>query len=87
MKKSPLSPMKPLPSPYISPQPMTRNAMVATANTTKFLEMMLTVFLARAKPDSTSANPRFMKNTSIAASNTHTVSMTTFMSMKPLLLC
>ena len=44
----------------------------------KFFERMLTVFLARQNPDSTSANPRFMKNTSDAVIKTHTVSMPTF---------
>ena len=44
------------------------------ANTMKFLERMLTVFLARQKPDSTSAKPRFMKNTSDAVISTQTVS-------------
>ena len=40
---------------------------------TKFFIRMLAVFLTRVKPASTSAKPGCMKNTSIAASNIHTV--------------
>jgi len=36
------------------------------AKTMKFFERMFTVFFARQKPDSTSANARFMKSTSAA---------------------
>ena len=43
----------------------------------KFLERMLTVFFDRQKPDSTSAKPRFMKNTSEAVSTTQMVSSAT----------
>ena len=43
----------------------------------KFFERMLTVFLDRQKPDSTSAKPRFMKNTSEAVSTTQIVSRAT----------
>ena len=46
----------------------------------KFFERMLTVFLLRQKPDSTSAKPRFMKNTSAAVINTQTVSAAIFRS-------
>ncbi len=38
------------------------------AKTMKFFERMLTVFFDRQNPDSTSANPRFMKNTRDAVS-------------------
>ena len=41
----------------------------------KFLERMLTVFFALAKPASTAAKPRFIKNTRIAASRTQKVSI------------
>ncbi len=40
----------------------------------KFLARMFTQFLARASPDSTIANPRFMKKTSMPAISTQTVS-------------
>ncbi len=50
------------------------------AKTMKFFERMLTVFFARQKPDSTSAKPRFMKNTRDAVIRTHTVSMPIFRS-------
>ena len=43
----------------------------------KFFERMLTVFFERQKPDSTSAKPRFMKNTSDAVSTTQMVSSAT----------
>ena len=59
-------------------RPRNRNASEETANTTKFLNRMLTVFLARQKPDSTSANPRFMKNTRNAAIITQIVSSAIF---------
>ena len=47
------------------------------AKTMKFFERMLTVFLDRHIPDSTSAKPRFMKKTSAAVSSTQTVSRAT----------
>ena len=40
---------------------------------TKFFIRMLAVFFTLVKPASTNANPGCMKNTSIAASNIHTV--------------
>src|SRR5687768_17313818 len=43
----------------------------------KFFDRMLTVFFARQNPDSTSANPRFMKNTKAAVSTTQIVSKAT----------
>ena len=46
----------------------------------KFFDRMLTVFLARQNPDSTSAKPRFMKNTRDAVNNTQIVSIPTFRS-------
>ncbi len=60
------------------PQPSIQKNNVVTANTMKFLDRMLTVFFARQKPDSTVANPKFMKNTSIAVTSTQTVSAPTF---------
>ena len=50
------------------------------ANTMKFFDRMLTVFFDRHIADSTSAKPRFMKNTSAAVSNTHIVSIPTLRS-------
>ncbi len=38
---------------------------------------MVTAFFARQRPDSTVANPRFMKNTSMPAINVHIVSIAT----------
>ena len=68
-------PTKGLSPPNIRPQPSSRKPRDDTAKTIKFLDRMLTVFLARAKPASTEAKPRFMKNTRMAARNTHRVSM------------
>ena len=67
-------PAKGLSPPNISPHPRSINPSEETANTMKFLERMLTVFFARAKPASTQAKPRFMKKTRMAASSTHKVS-------------
>src|SRR3989338_11141465 len=69
--------MKPLPLPNISPQPSTQNAMVEQANTMKFFDRMFVEFLTRQNPVSTHAKPRFMKNTSIAVTNTQIVSSAT----------
>jgi hypothetical protein len=60
------------------PKPRIRNAIEETANTTKFLKRMFTVFFARQKPDSTRAKPRFMKKTRNAAIITQRVSMAIF---------
>lgn len=68
-------PMKGLSPPNMSPQPRSRKPREETAKTMKFFDRMLTVFFDRAKPASTLANPRFIKNTRIAARNTHRVSM------------
>src|SRR3972149_11513822 len=62
------------------PHPRIQKNNDVTANTIKFLERMLTQFFARQKPDSTHAKPRFMKNTSIAVTNTQTVSAHSFAS-------
>ena len=67
-------PTKGLSPPNISPHPSSMKPKDDTAKTIKFLDRMLTVFLARAKPASTEANPRFIKNTRMAASSTHNVS-------------
>src|SRR3989338_2158195 len=75
--------MNPLPSPNMSPKPMTQKAMEETANTMKFFERMFVEFFTRQKPVSTHPKPRFMKNTSIAGINTQSVSATTFGSMLP----
>src|SRR3990172_13202161 len=77
-KKRPLRPKNAVPPPNMSPKPSARNAREETANTTKFLKRMLTQFLARQKPDSTSPKPRFMKKTRNAASITQMVSMAIF---------
>ena len=69
--------------PNISPHPSSRKPRDETAKTMKFLDRMLTVFLARAKPASTAANPRFIKNTKIAARNTHRVSVTEYVIFIP----
>ena len=53
--------------------------MEETAKTMKFFARMFTAFLARHRPDSTMANPRFMKNTRNAVTKTHTVSIAIFM--------
>jgi len=45
-----------------------------TAKTIKFFDRMFTVFFYLAKPDSTAAKPRFIKNTSRAANTTQRVS-------------
>src|SRR5687768_11305698 len=74
--------MKGVPSPNIKPHPRTQKAKEEAANTMKFLERMFTQFLAWHMPDSTKANPRFMKNTNIAVTNTHVVSMPIFRSAR-----
>src|SRR5512145_191117 len=84
-KKSPLSPIKELPSPNINPHPRRRKPRDETAKTMKFFDSMFTQFFARAKPDSTIANPRFIKKTNIAVINTHRVSRTIFGSILYLL--
>ena len=61
--------------PNMNPQPSNIKPSDETAKTIKFLDKILTVFFARAKPASTDANPRFMKKTRIAARNTHKVSI------------
>src|SRR6185437_9670726 len=78
----PFVPTYPWPSspPNIKPQPSSQKPIVVTANTMKFFERMLTQFFWRQKPDSTQAKPRFMKNTSIDAITTQTVSAITFKS-------
>jgi hypothetical protein len=70
--------MKPLPAPNMSPHPSAQKATEETANTMTFLERILTAFFALAKPDSTIANPRFMKNTGAPVRSTHIVSIITF---------
>src|SRR5688572_31373003 len=62
------------------PQPTSQKPMVVTANTMKFFERILTQFLARHIPDSTQANPRFMKNTRNPVIITQTVSAITLRS-------
>jgi hypothetical protein len=49
----------------------------------KFFARMLTVFFALARPDSTMAKPKFMKNTRKAATSTHRVSIATLKFMIP----
>ena len=73
-------PTKGLSPPNMSPQPSSMKPRDETAKTMKFLDRMLTVFFALARPASTEANPRFMKNTRIAASRTQKVSIITVIS-------
>jgi hypothetical protein len=61
--------------PNISPQPRSRNPSPETAKTIKFFDKIFTVFFDLANPDSRDANPKFIKNTNIVASNTHRVSI------------
>src|SRR5262245_2009814 len=58
----------------MTPQPNIQKKNVVTANTMKFFDRIFTAFFARQKPDSTHAKPRFIKNTSMAVTSTHTVS-------------
>src|SRR4051812_33043456 len=62
------------------PQPSSQKPMEVTANTMKFFDRIFTQFFARHIPDSTVANPRFMKNTSMPVTRTHTVSAITLSS-------
>ena len=55
-------------------------ARLEIANTMKFFDRILTVFFERHIADSTSANPRFMKNTNAAVNKTQTVSIPTLRS-------
>ena len=66
--------MNPLFVPCIRPKPIIQNRKEPTMKSTKFFMRMLAVFLERVKPASTRAKPGCMKNTSIAAINTQTVS-------------
>ena len=75
-------PIKGLSPPNIRPQPNSMKPRDEMANTMKFLDRMLTVFLARARPASTEAKPRFMKKTRMAASRTQKVSMMLVISIK-----
>src|SRR5688572_8538530 len=75
----PLVPTKEFPSPNIRPHPTMKNETEERAKTTKFFDRMLTAFLTRQKPDSTSANPAFIQNTRNAAISVHTVSAATLL--------
>ena len=66
--------MKPLLAPCIRPKPIIQNRKEPTMKSTKFFMRMFAVFLERVKPASTRAKPGCIKNTSIAAINTQTVS-------------
>jgi hypothetical protein len=78
-KKRPSNPRNPFPLPNMRPHPINQNEIEAIAKTMKFLARMFTVFLALHSPDSTMANPRFIKNTRNAVNRTHTVSIPTAM--------
>jgi len=65
-------PMNP-PAPNINPKPINQYSKEPNMKSTKFFIRMLAVFFTLVKPASTNANPGCMKNTSIAASNIHTV--------------
>ena len=67
-------PIKEEPSACISENPIIQKKKVPAIKSTKFFIRMLAVFLLRVNPASTRANPGCIKNTSIEASNTHTVS-------------
>ena len=74
MKPKPSQPMKLLPSPYIIEKPIIQKSTVPNIKSTKFFIRMLAVFLDCVSPASTRAKPGCIQNTSIAPSNTHTVS-------------
>ncbi len=76
-KNKPFVPTNGVPSPNIKPQPSAQNDSVEAAKTMKFLARMFVQFFCRHRPLSTSANPAFIQNTSIPATNTHRVSMPT----------
>ena len=69
-----ISPMKPFPAPCMRPKPMNQKRIDPSMKSTKFFMRMLAEFFDLVKPASTSAKPGCMKNTSIAAMRTHTVS-------------
>ena len=62
------------PAPNMIPKPIAQNRIEPSVKSNKFFISMLAVFFVRVKPASTMANPGCMKNTSMAASNIHTVS-------------
>ena len=66
------------PSPNMRANPVAQNMSEAMATTMKFLVRMLTAFFERQNPDSTSANPAFMKKTRNPAVMTHIVSRRTW---------
>ena len=63
-------------------KPIAQNAIDDSANTMKFLARMLTAFLARHRPVSSVAKPAFMKNTSMPAIITHSVSSATLVASR-----
>ena len=75
----PFIPMKPLPSPNITPQPIRKNAREESAKTMKFFDRILTAFLTRHMPDSTSAKPAFIQKTRKPVISVHTVSSATLL--------
>src|SRR5438477_3491113 len=78
--KRPEVPTHGLPSPNMTPQPRNQYAAALAAKTMKFFDRMLTAFFTRHMPDSTVANPRFMKKTSMPVTSTQTVSAITLSS-------
>src|SRR3989337_3886708 len=56
------------------PNPTNEKKTIETQKTITFLEIIFTAFFERHNPDSTMANPRFIKNTRKAVTRTQTVS-------------
>ena len=75
--KNPLRPAMSFPSPNIMAKPAIKKERPAHDATVKFLERIVTAFLALQNPVSRSPNPAFIKNTRTPASMTQTVSMAT----------
>ncbi len=72
-KLEPTSPPKAL-APNIKPKPHIQKMIEPNRKSTTFFITMLTAFLARVKPHSTSVKPACMKNTKKAAKQTHRTS-------------
>ena len=75
--------MRLLPSPNMSENPTAQKAMLVTQKTMTFFDKMLTAFFERQRPDSTMANPAFIKKTKAAVIRTQTVSAITLKSGPP----
>jgi hypothetical protein len=62
----------------MKPNPIAQKAKLVTQKTITFFDKIFTAFFDRQRPDSTVANPRFMKKTRAAVIRTQTVSAITF---------